>query len=136
MDRKNRWVMPIIIVIAAAAMSWWSAKSASAVELHVRNEVIELVPLIRKNPEIINKIIVDPVLCGPVNKALSEVSLVWSREKKDLLVTVTTGDNPNYGDGAATHIVIVNVGEHNMVGLRVFCEGENSPMFIAGVWTP
>lgn len=128
--------MPIIIVIAAAAMSWWSAKTESAVEQHVRDEVLELIPLIRNNPEIVNKIVVDPVLSGPVGKTLSEVSRVWSGNKKDLLVTVTTGDDPIYGDGTATHVAIVDVGEHDIVRLRILCDGKNSPMFIAGIWTP
>ena len=128
--------MPIVIVIVATAMSWWSAKTESAVEQHVRDEVLELIPLIRDNPEIVNRMVVDPVLSGPVGKALSEVSLVWSGNKKDLLVTVTTGDDPNYGDGTATHVAIVDVGEYDTVSLRILCDGKNSPMYIAGIWTP
>ena len=128
--------MPIVIVIAATTMSWWSAKTESAVEQHVRDEVLELIPLIRNNPEIVNRMVVDPVLSGPVGKTLSEVSLVWSGNKKDLIVTVTTGDDPNYGDGTATHIAIVDVGEYDTVSLRILCDGKNSPMYIAGIWTP
>ncbi len=128
--------MPIVIVIAAAAMSWWSAKTAGAVELHVRNEVIELIPLIRNNPEIVDKMVVNPILSEPVSKTLSEMSSGWSGDKKDLLVTVTTGDDPNYGDGTATHVAIVDVGNRNPVGLRILCDGKNAPMFIMGVWTP
>jgi hypothetical protein len=128
--------MPIVIVIVATAMSWWSAKTESAVEQHVRDEVLELIPLIRDNPEIVNRMVVDPVLSGPVGKTLSKVSLVWSGNKKDLLVTVTTGDDPNYGDGTATHVAIVDVGEYDTVSLRILCDGKNSPMYIAGIWTP
>jgi hypothetical protein len=134
--RKTRWLMPLIIVIAAAAMSWWSAKTASAVERHVRNEVIELIPLVQNNPEIVDNMVIDPVLCAPVSKALTEVSMGWSGDKNDLFVTVTTGDDPVFGDGTATHVAIVGVGERSAVGLRILCKDKNSPMIIAGIWTP
>ena len=96
MNRKIQWVMPVVILVVAAGVSWWSAKQKSAVEQHVRNEVIQLIPLVRNNPAIIERMVIDQALCSPVEKSLSAISSVWSGNRKDLLVTVTTGDDPNY----------------------------------------
>jgi len=134
-NRKFQWVTPVIILLVAAGISWWSAKKESALEQHVRNEVIELIPLVRKNPTVIERMVVDPVLWSPVEKSLSEISINWSGNSKDLVVTVTTGDDPNYGDGTATHVAMVDVGNQTTVGLRILCGGANEPLYIAGVWT-
>ena len=90
MNRKIQWVMPVVILIAAAGVSWWSAKQEGAIEQHVRNEVIQLIPL----------------------------------------VTVTTGDDPNYGDGSATHVALVDLDNLPTVGLRILCSGADEPMFM------
>ena len=136
MINKTRWTMPIIIIVAAAAMAWWSARVSSAVEQHVRDEVLQLIPQIQSNPEIVSEFVVNPVLLEPVSKTFSDISRAWSGDKKDLRVTVSTGDDPNYGDGTATRVAIVGIGEHTRFGLRILCDSKDSPMFIAGIWTP
>lgn len=135
MSSKIRWVMPVIVLIAAAGISWWSAKTESAVEQHIRNGVIELIPLAQENPAIVKKMIVDPILFSPVGNSLAKLSEQWSGNKDDLFVSVTTGDDPTYGDGTATHVALVGTGENLVVGLRIVCKGAGKPMFIAGVWT-
>jgi len=135
MNRKIQWVMPVVILVAASGVSWWSAKQKSAVEQHVRNEVIQLIPLVRNNPAVIGRMVINQALCSPVENSLSAISSVWSGNRKDLLVTVTTGDDPNYGDGTATHVALVDVGNLPTVGLRIVCGGADEPVFIAGVWT-
>jgi hypothetical protein len=117
-------------------MAWWSARVSSAVEQHVRDEVLQLIPQVQSNPEIVSEFVVNPVLLEPVSKTFSDISRAWSGDKKDLRVTVSTGDDPNYGDGTATHVAIVGIGEHTRFGLRILCDSKDSPMFIAGVWTP
>jgi len=133
---KNRWTLPIIIVVAASAMSWWSSKTASATVQHVRNEVIELIPMIRNNPKVVDTLVIDPVLFTIVSKTLSEASLGWSGNKEDLTVVVTVGDDPDFGDGSATHVAIIDVGKHQTIGLRILCDDKDSPVYIAGIWTP
>ena len=135
MNRKIQWVMPAVILVAAAGVSWWSAKQKGAVEQHVRNEVVQLIPLVRNNPAVIERMVIDQALCSSVEKSLSAISSVWSGNRKDLLITVTTGDDPNYGDGTATHVALVGVDNLPTVGLRILCSGAGEPMFIAGVWT-
>jgi hypothetical protein len=133
---KIRWVLPAIILLAGATISWWSARTASAVEQHIRNEVIELIPLVHENPNIIEQVVINPVLCTPISTSLAAVSLEWTSNKNGFSVTVTTGDDPNYGDGSATHVALVGVGGRPVLGLRILCNGATDPMFIAGVWTP
>jgi hypothetical protein len=133
---KIRWVMPVIILLAAAGISWWSAKTESAVVQHIRDEVIELIPLVRENPTVIERMVIDPILYTPVGNSLAKLSEQWSGNKNDLFVSVTTGDDPKYGDGTATHVALVGTGEQLVVGLRIVCGGADEPMYIAGVWTP
>ena len=136
MINKTRWTMPIIILVAAATVAWWSARVSSAVEQHVRDEVLQLIPQIQSNPEIVSEFVVNPVLLEPVSKTFSDISRVWSGDKKYLRVTVSTGDDPNYGEGTATHVAIVSIGERARFGLRILCDSRDSPIFIAGIWTP
>ena len=136
MSWSVRWIVPVIILLVGAGVSWWSARATNAVEQHVRHEVIELIPLVRDNPSIIERMVVDPVLYIPVGKSLVAVTTAWSGNKKDLTVTVTTGDDPTYGDGSATHVALVGVAGTPVLGLRILCDGAHEPMLIAGVWTP
>ncbi len=128
--------MPVLIVLGAICVSWWSARTAGAVEQYVRAEVIELIPMVRDNPDIIERMVVDPVLYTPVSKSIEAVSSVWSGNNKDLSVRVTSGDDPRYGDGTATHVALVDIDGTSVLGLRVLCDGPGKPMLIAGVWTP
>ncbi|MDP7008065.1 MAG: hypothetical protein QGI78_00675 [Phycisphaerales bacterium] len=128
--------MPVVVLLVAGFLSWWSAKTASGVEQHVRNEVFELIPLVQNNPTVVNKMVIDPVLRDLVEQSFSTLSTVWSGNKGDLHVTVTTGDDPQYGDGSATHVAVVAVKKQPVVGIRIVCDGKDEPMYIAGVWSP
>ena len=128
--------MPVLIVLAAICVSWWSARTASAVEQYVRDEVIELIPMVLDNPDIVERMVVNPALYTPVSNSIVAMSSVWSGNKKDLSVKVTSGDDPRYGDGSATHVALVDINGIPVLGLRVLCHGTGEPMLIAGVWTP
>ena len=135
MNQKVQWVMPVLILVVAAGVSWWSAKQEGATEQHVRSEVIQLIPIVRNNPSVIERMVVNEALYLPVEKSLLAISSIWSGNRSDLHVTVTVGDDPNYGDGTATHVALVDVGSLPTVGLRILCSGADKPMYIAGVWT-
>jgi len=136
MNRGIRWFTPVLIVLAAICVSWWSARTASVVEQYVRDKVIDLIPMVLDNPDIVERVVVNPVLYMPVSSSIVAVSSVWSGNKKDLSVKVTSGDDSRYGDGTATHVAIVDINGIPVLGLRVLCNGTGEPMLIAGVWTP
>ena len=92
--------------------------------------------MVQVSPGDIEKMVIDPILSKQVGTSLTAVSELWSRNKDELSVTVTTGDDPKYGDGSATHVAIVGVGGKAVLGLRLLYGGTKEPMRIAGVWTP
>ena len=63
----------MIILLVGAGVSWWSARATNAVEQHVRHEVIELIPLVRDNPSIIERMVVDPVLFPTKHNAIASL---------------------------------------------------------------
>ena len=52
-----------------------------------------------------------------------------------VVVVVSDGDSDFYGDGTATHVASLEVGQQVIGGLRIVCMGKEEPLRIAGVFT-
>jgi hypothetical protein len=124
----------VLILVGAATISWWSAREEAKVVHHIQEEVHKLFPRFVSDPTSIERFLIDPVLEPVVVKSLQTVATTSSQKNKEIVVIVTDGDSVIYGDGSATHVVLLEVDKQPIAGLRVVCDSESDPLAIAGVF--
>ena len=133
-NNARRYVGLLVILVAAASVSWWSGHKESRVSAHIHTEVVRLVPKFHNNPSFINSIVVDPIL-GPTLANSLDVVYVKSEEfNGEFDVVVTGGDDERFGDGTATHVAIFQINSEPVAGLRIICSSETEKLLVAGAW--
>ncbi|MBC8309838.1 MAG: hypothetical protein H8E83_04910 [Planctomycetes bacterium] len=131
----RRYISLFVILSVAGLVSWWSAKSEAGVSHHIHAEVTKLVPLFAEDPSSINGFVVDPTL-QPILATSLQQAITESRQlHRDIVVVVTGGDHESFGDGTATHVAVLSVDHHSVVGLRIVCSSKTDPVLIAGVFS-
>jgi hypothetical protein len=92
------------------------------------------VPLYKEHPELLQEYVADPVLEPILASTLKHVLSYANKHNNSIDVVVRTGDSSIYGDGSATHVVLFEVEDTVVGGLRIVCLSEKEPMVVAGVF--
>ena len=53
-----------------------------------------------------------------------------------LVVDVRSGDDPQFGDGSATHTAMIRVRDRDTLGLRIVHQDQGGDLGIVGIWWP
>ncbi len=135
MSTAARFAMPLFILVAAACIGWWSSRAESAVDDHVRSELMRLVQYC-DNPRLVERVAINGVVAKPLARSIELICRDWSGNTTDLQIVVSAGDHEHYGDGLATHVATISLEGNPIAGLRIICTRRTEPLQIAGVWTP
>ncbi|MBT5136232.1 MAG: hypothetical protein HOM36_01615 [Phycisphaerae bacterium] len=135
MSKAKRFIWICVVLLFAGSISWWSSKNESGVAYHIQEEVLRLVPRFAENPNIIEAVVVDPLLQSILATTLQKALRRADAQGLSIVVVVSDGDSDFYGDGTATHVASLEVGQQVIGGLRIVCMGKEEPLRIAGVFT-
>ena len=135
MSKAKRFIWICVVLLFAGSVSWWSSKNESGVAYHIQEEVLRLVPRFAENPNIIEAVVVDPLLQSILATTLQKALRRADAQGLSIVVVVSDGDSDFYGDGTATHVASLEVGQQVIGGLRIVCMGKEEPLRIAGVFT-
>jgi hypothetical protein len=134
-SKAKRFIWICVVLLFAGSISWWSSKNESGVAYHIQEEVLRLVPRFAENPNIIEAVVVDPLLQSILATTLQKALRRADAQGLSIVVVVSDGDSDFYGDGTATHVASLEVGQQVIGGLRIVCMGKEEPLRIAGVFT-
>lgn len=135
MSKAKRFIWICVVLLFAGSVSWWSSKNESGVAYHIQEEVLQLVPRFAENPNVIEAVVVDPLLQSILATTLQKALRRADVQGLSIVVVVSDGDSDFYGDGTATHVASLEVGQQVIGGLRIVCMGKEEPLRIAGVFT-
>lgn len=124
----------VLILAFAGGISWWSGKQEASVSSHVQQEVIRLVPLFHSDPTVISDLVLSPILEPALADSLSAVYAQSKADGETFSVLVLEGDDKEYGDGSATHVVVFTVKKKTVASLRVICHSDSDRLTVAGAW--
>ena len=133
MSRLKKFIFPLLIICAAAAISWWSSHQEASIRNHVQFEITKLVPRFHADHSLASRVAIDPVLEMSLANSLEFIYKNSLQSNTGFVVIVTNGDDEQYGDGLATHVATIQINEQRVAGYRIICHSENAPLQIAGV---
>lgn len=134
-SRRRRILMPLLILLAALVVMYWGSQRSGRMIGEIQRYVQQLA-----DDAAAGRIILDrlnnpnALVAGQTAAAMKEAwapAMIVSRE-----VVVTAGDNPQFGDGTATHNVMLRVNGRDVLGLRIHHNEEGKPIEILGYWRP
>jgi hypothetical protein len=135
MSKYRRWIGVVLVLVFAGGVSWWSGKKEANISTHVRQEVTRLIPLFHSDPTVISDIVLSPILEPTLANSLLAAHEQLGKHGETFSILVLDGDNKEYGDGSATHVVIFTANEKEIAGLRIICHSETDRLMVAGAWT-
>ena len=134
---KRRFLMPIAIVIAAAAIALWGWDAKSQRENDIKEYVFLICedvangrdpkPRLRQTNPVIAKSTVD---------LLKVICLELPADLTGLEIIVQSGDSAEYGDGSATHTAMIRSNGNDKLGLRIVHQSLSDNIEIIGRWLP
>jgi hypothetical protein len=134
-SKAKRFIWICVVLLFAGSVSWWSSKNEAGVAHHIQEEVLQLVPRFAENPNVIEAVVIDPLLQSILATTLQRALWQADAQGVSIVVVVSDGDSDFYGDGTATHVASLEVGQQVIGGLRVVCVGEEDPLRITGVFS-
>ena len=133
-SRYRRYFGVVLILVFAAGVSWWAGKKEASISTHVKQEVTRLIPLFHSDPTVLRDMVLSPVLEPTLADSLSAVYLHSKEQGETFSVLVLDGDDSEYGDGSATHVVVFTINDKTVASLRIICHSDTDPLTFAGAW--
>ena len=90
-------------------------------------------PGFHKDPTLVQQFVINPILEDSLANSLEFVYEHSLQQNLSFVVLVEDGDDDEYGDGRATHVVTIQINEEPVAGYRVICDSDSDHLLIAGV---
>ncbi len=134
---RRRVVVPLIILAAAAAVAVWGTRNESRRTDDVRQYVLALCQDIANRRDPTPRLgRLDPIVAKPMVDFLRVALSELPPGLEGLEIHVRSGDDPEFGDGSATHTAMIRVKDRDTLGLRIVHQDQGGEVGIVGIWWP
>ena len=134
---RRRIVVPLIILAAAAAVAVWGTRNESRRTNDVRQYVQAICQDIANRRDPTSRLgRLDPIVAKPMVDFLRVALSELPPGLEGLEIHVRSGDDPEFGDGSATHTAMIRVRDRDTLGLRIVHQDQGGDLGIVGIWWP
>ncbi len=134
---RRRVVVPLIVLAAAAAVAVWGTRNESRRTDDVRQYVLAICQDIANRRDPTSRLgRLDPIVAKPMVDFLRVALSELPPGLEGLEIHVRSGDDPEFGDGSATHTAMIRVKDRDTLGLRIVHQDEGGDPGIVGIWWP
>ena len=134
---RRRFVVPLIILAAAAVVAVWGARNESRRTDDVRQYVLAICQDIANRRDPTSRLgRLDPIVAKPMVDFLRVALCELPPGLEGLEIHVRSGDDPEFGDGSATHTAMIRVRDRDTLGLRIVHQDQGGDLGIVGIWWP
>lgn len=134
---RRRVVVPLIILAAAAAVAVWGTRNESRRTDDVRQYVLAICQDIANQRDPTSRLgRLDPIVARPMVDSLRVALSELPPSLEGLEIHVRSGDDPEFGDGSATHTAMIRVRDRDTLGLRIIHQDQGGDLGIVGIWWP
>jgi len=129
--------VPLIILAAAAAVAVWGTRNESRRTDDVRQYVLAICQDIANRRAPTSRLgRLDPIVAKPMVDFLRVALSELPPGLEGLEIHVRSGDDPEFGDGSATHTAMIRVRDQDTLGLRIVHQDQGGDLGIVGIWWP
>ncbi len=134
---RRRVVVPLIILAAAAAVAVWGARNESRRTDDVRQYVRAICQDIANRRDPTPRLgRLDPIVAKPMVDFLRVALSELPPGLEGLEIQVRSGDDPEFGDGSATHTAMIRVRDRDTLALRIVHQDQGGDLGIVGIRWP
>ena len=134
---RRRIVVPLIILAAAAAVAVWGARNESRRTDDVRQYVLAICQDIAKRRDPTSRLgRLDPFVAKQMVDSLRVALSELPPGLEGLEIHVRSGDDPEFGDGSATHTAMIRVRDRDTLALRLVHQDQGGDLGIIGIRWP
>ncbi len=136
-NRRRRFAVPLIILAAAAAFAIWGTQRESERSADIHEFVHALCQDIanQRDPAVrLGRL--DPFTAKQMVDFLRLALNDLPPSLDGLVINVRSGDNPEFGNGSATHTAMIRIRDRDTLGLRIVHQDQGGDLGIVGIWFP
>jgi len=129
--------VPLIILAAAAAVAVWGTRNESRRTDDVRQYVLAICQDIANRRDLTSRLgRLDPFIATQMVDFLRVALNDLPPSLEGLEIQVRSGDDPEFGDGSATHTAMIRVKDRDTLALRIVHQDQGGDLGIVGIWWP
>ena len=133
---RRRFVVPLIVLAAAAGVAIWGTQNESRRTQDVRQYVLAICQDVANRTEITRLGRLDPIIAEQMVNFLRVALNDLGPTLEGLEIDVRSGDSPEFGNGSATHTAMIRVKSRDTLGLRIVHQDQGGDLGIIGLWWP
>lgn len=134
---RRRLALPLIILAAAAAFAVWGTQRESERTADIHEFVHAVCQDIASQRDPAARLgRLDPFVAKQMVDFLRVALNDLAPSLDGLVVDVRSGDDPEFGDGSATHTAMIRVRDRDTLGLRIVHQDQGGDLGIVGIWWP
>ena len=135
--RRRRIAVPLIILAAAAAVAVWGTQRESERTEDIRQFVQAICQDIANQRDPAARLgRLDPFVAKQMVDSLRDALNDLPPSLDGLVIDVRSGDDPQFGDGSATHTAMIRVRRRDTLGVRIVHPDQGGDLVIIGLWWP
>lgn len=134
---RRRLAVPLIILAAAAAFAVWGTQRESERTADIHEFVHAVCQDIANQRDPAARLgRLDPLIAKQMVDFLRVALNDLAPSLDGLVIDVRSGDDPQFGDGSATHTAMIRVRDRDTLGLRIVHQDQGGDLGIVGIWWP
>lgn len=134
---RRRFLMPIAVVLAAAAIAMWGWQAESQRVKDVEEYVFLICEDVANGRDPMPRLgRLDPMLAKSMVDYLKVLCQDLPADLTGLEIVVHSGDSPETGDGSATHTAMIRTNGKDKLELRIVHQSKGGDMGIIGIRWP
>lgn len=134
---RRRLALPLIILAAAAAFAVWGTQRESERTADIHEFVHAVCQDIANQRDPAARLgRFDPLIAKQMVDFLRVALNDLAPSLDGLVIDVRSGDDPEFGDGSATHTAMIRVRDRDTLGLRIVHQDQGGDLGIVGIWWP
>ncbi len=135
--RRRRLVVPLTILAAAAAFFVWGTQRESERTQDIRQFVQAICQDIANQRDPASRLgRLDPFVAKQMVDFLRVALNDLPPSLEGLEIHVRSRDDPEFGDGSATHTAMIRVRDRDTLALRIVHQDQGGDLGIVGIWRP
>ena len=134
---RRRLAVPLIILAAAAAFAVWGTQRESERTADIHEFVHAVCQDIANQRDPAARLgRLDPLIAKQMVDFLRVALNDLAPSLDGLVIDVRSGDDPQFGDGSATHTAMIRVRDRDTLSLRIVHQDQGGDLGIVGIWWP
>jgi hypothetical protein len=135
-NRSRRFLMPVVIAVVAVAIGFWSSHRDAQQMQHIKRMLEDICQRSAKGQDISGLVNTDSndFVRQELLNALTQLCAA-AANPDDIHISVTPGDDKTYGNGTATHVAHLRIGNGQEMGLRLRYRSDSRELIFVGFWS-